>query len=232
MWDKFLEIASRVTNPISVAALSLVFCSFLFWLARKSRKPFVARMFFGAIVLTGLIGLAPLLSTTYLATLGVFHLRIQVLGLDGQPTSDAIVTSSLGGEIKKANGTWECDISPQTLPTDRELTVQASIPQDFVSGSATTTLTKGYFQKLLVQLKALPAVPVRGNVRDKRGRPIEGATVAVDGYSDLATTGKMGSFEISGHKAAGQLMTVSAQKGRLYGKKTVPAGDAFEITVE
>lgn len=232
MWDKFLEIASRVTDPISLAALSLVFCAFLFWLARRSRNPRVARMFYLAVIVIAFVGLAPLLATTYLATRGVYHIRIQVLGLDGQPSSDAIVTSSIGGEIKKASGTWELDISPQTVPNDRELTVKASVPNDFVAGSANVALKRGYFQKTLVQLKALPAVIVRGNVQDRRGKPVEGATVAIEGFPELATTGKMGNFEIPAHKAMGQLVTVIAQKGHLYGKKTTPAGDGFEIIVE
>jgi len=232
MWDKFLEIASRVTDPISVAALSLVFCAFLFWLARRSKHPLVARMFFVAVAAVAMVGLAPLLATTYLATHGVYHIRIQVLGLDGQPSSDAVITSSIGGEMKKANRTWELDISPQTIPNDREFTIQASVPNDFVAGSANVVLEKGYFQKALVQLKPLSPVMVRGIVLDRHGEPIMGATVAIEGYPELTTTGTMGNFEIPGHKASRQLVTVSAQKGHLYGKKTAPAGDGFEIIVE
>jgi len=232
MWDKFLEIASRVSNPISLAALSAVFCCFLFWLARTSRNPHVTRMFVLVSILTAVIGLAPVLAITYLAARGVYHIRVQVIGLDGQLISDATVDSSVGGEIKKANASWELEISPQMLPQDRELTVRAWVQQDFVAGTTTIRLTKGYFENLLVQLKPLPSISVRGNVRDIRGKPVDGATVAVDGYSDLATTGKMGNFEIPAHKAAGQLVTVTAQKGQLYGRKTAPAGDGLEITVE
>lgn len=235
MWEKALEVASRLTHPISFAAFSLVVSAIVFRLVLKSKIRGAKQMLYAALVVITvitLLGLAPLLAITYLQSRGVYHVRILVVGLDRQPVSDAKITSSIGGEIKKANGTWELDIAPQTLPANRIVTVSASVENDFLAKSAEMNLGKDYFPTIKLALEPLPPVMVRGVVLDERRRPAAGASVAIEGYPDeTAKTYDMGSFAIRSHAAKGQMVTVTALKNDLSDRKSGPADGSFELVL-
>jgi len=231
MWDKALELASRITHPISIAAFSLVVSAFLFTLALKRTGRGSSRKFYAVLAVIFLLGLAPLLASTYLQSRGVYRLRVEVLQPDGRPVSDAEVSSMPGGEIKKASMIWEIDIPPQVLPADRKVTVRATVQQDFLSGEIELPLTTDYFPTGTIKLKPDPPVLVRGVVVDARGKPVPGATVAIPGFGETATTNEMGNFVIASRMASSQRVSVTAKKGALTGTNSGLAGDVIQVTI-
>jgi hypothetical protein len=222
MQEKALEMASRITHPVTVAAFALVFAAFAFGLALKARKPRIAYVLALAIVL---LGLAPLLASTFLQSKGVYRIRVVVLGLDSQPVQDAELLTSIGTQIKRAEGNSELELTPQTLPPDRKLTVFASKRDAFLAGSATLTLSDNYYQTLSIPLKPLPHMTVRGIVTDAYGRSQAGVRVTVPGYSNVAVTDASGNFELPAHAPYGQVVRVHAEKGSYLADMSTPAGN-------
>lgn len=60
---------------------------------------------------------------------------------------------------------------------------------------------------------------------------VVGARASVSGYADVAITDGMGNFQLPAHAAEGQVVTVRAEKGRLFGTISVPADAAVEVMV-
>jgi hypothetical protein len=230
VWEKALEIASHITHPGTVALFVAVLAAYLFSLAIKKKQSFVTWFLAGIILF---LGLAPLLSSTYLKSRGMYIVRVFVLGLDKQLVDDASVTSSNGGEPKKIQGGWEFDIPPQSRPADNSLKLFASEKKAFLVGSSTLVLDKDYFPAVEIQLERDTSAVVRGDVIDDHGRSIAGARVSVPGYPDVAVTNEDGNFVLSAHAADGQIVQVRAQKGLLVGSLSVPAGkEPVELVIK
>ena len=230
MWEEALRIASRLTLPIPVVAVALVFAAFAFWLALRSKKRGIARLLLAVLLTIAVLGLAPLAASTYLQSRHTYRVRIIVLGPDKQPVHDAEVTS-MGGEIKKADGSWELEVPPQTRPADGKLSLFASVKNAFLAGSSTIVLANDYYPTATIQLAPLPEVMLRGIVKDEVGRSVAGAHVSISGYQDIATTNAMGNFELPAHAADGQMVSVHAEKGDLVADQTVPAGLTAELVL-
>jgi len=227
MQEKALELASHITHPVTVAAFALVFAAFALGAALKAKKPRLAVILAIAIVV---LGLAPLAASTFLQSRGIYRVRVVVLGLDGQPVHDAEVTT-MGGEIKKADGSWELEVPPQTRPADGKVLLFASVKDAFLAGSSTLALSDDYYPRATIQLALLPAVMFRGIVKDELGKSVAGAHVSISGYQDIATTNEMGNFELPAHAAEGQMVSVHAEKGDLVTDLTVPAGATAELVL-
>jgi hypothetical protein len=223
MWEKALEIASHITHPVSLAAFAAVLAAYVFSIAIKKRQSRIV-WFLAAVIL--LLGLAPVLSSTYLQSRGVYRVRVFVLGKDNQPVEDAHVTSSNGGEPKKVEGGWEFDIPPQSRPADGKLKLYASVKNAYLAGSSTLVLNNDYFPTVEIQLDRDTSATVRGVVIDEHRRSVAGAQVSIPGYPDVAATDQMGNFVLPAHAADGQIVQVRAQKGRLVASTSVPAGNA------
>ncbi len=99
-WNKALELASRITHPYTVAVFAAVLATIALVYALMKRKPRLG--FLLALVLLAL-GLGPLAESTYLASRGIYHIRIVVLASNGRPEEHAKVSSSAGGELKTAS---------------------------------------------------------------------------------------------------------------------------------
>ena len=229
MWEKALEIASHITHPGTIAVFTAVLAAFLFTVAFKKRQSRIPWFLAAAILL---LGLAPLLSSTYLLSRGVYIVRVFVLGIDKQPIDDARVTTSAGGEPKKIQGGWEFDIPPQSRPADGKVKFFASVRDAFLAGNSTLVLDKDYFPSVEIQLEQDTSAMVRGDVIDDHGRSIVGARVSIPGYPDVAVTDGMGNFVLPAHAADGQIVQVRAQKDRLVGTMSVPAGKSVELVVK
>jgi hypothetical protein len=223
VWVKALEIVSHVTHPVAVAAVALVLAAFAFSITIKKRQSRVA-WFLVAVIL--LLGLAPLFSSTYLQSRGLYRVRVTVLGTDKQPVDDARVTSSNGGEPKKVEGGWEFDIPPQTRPADGKVTLSASVRSAFLAGRSTLILEKDYFPTTEIQLARDTSAMVRGVVIDGHRRSVAGAHVSIPGFPDIGVTDEMGNFLLPAHAADGQMVHLRAQKDRLTADVSVPAGNA------
>lgn len=222
MWGKALEMASHITHPVSVAAVALILAGYLFSMAIKKRQSRIT-WFLVAVIL--LLGLAPLLSSAYLQSRGLYLVRVFVLGIDKQPIDDASVTSSNGGEPKKVKGGWEFDIPPQSRPPDGKLKLFASKENAFLAGSSALVLDKDYFPAVEIQLAQDASAMVRGIVIDEHRKSVAGAQVSIAGYSDIAVTDKMGNFVLPAHAANGQMVHLRAQKDQLTADVSAPAGN-------
>jgi hypothetical protein len=227
MQEEALKLASHITHPVTVAAFALVFAAFALAAALRAKKPRLAVLLAIAIVV---LGLAPLIASTFLQTRGVYRIRVVVLGLDAQPVRDAEVTAS-GGEIKKADESWELEVPPQTRPADGRLNLFASVKNAFLAGHSTLVLADDYYPTVTVQLAPLPAVTLRGIVKDEFGRSVAGARVSISGYQEIATTNQMGNFELPSHAAEGQMVSVHGEKGDLMVDLSVPAGATAELVM-
>jgi hypothetical protein len=223
VWEKALEIASHITHPVAVAAFAAALAAYPLSIVVKKRQSKVAWFLVAAILL---LGLAPLASSTYARSRGLYRVRVVVLGTNKLPDNDAQVISSNGGEPKKVEGGWEFDIPPQSQPADGKLKLFASEKNAFLAGSSTLVLDKDYFPTVEIQLDRDTSATVRGNVVDEHRRSVVGASVSIPGYTDVAVTDAMGNFVLPAHAADGQIVRLRAQKDQLTAEVSIPAGDA------
>jgi len=223
-----MEIASRIRHPNTVAAFAAVLAAMAFLSALKARRPKIAVILALAILV---LGLAPLASSTFLASRGIYHIRIVVLEPNGEPTGEAKPIPSVGGDLKQGNSNWEFDLAPQTKPLDGKVTFYASMKDAYLSGSSTITLAENYYPTVTVQLRKLVSVTIRGTVVDGDQRSVKNALVSVPGFGDIATTDEMGNFSLPAHAAEGELITVRAQKGDLVAEISVIAGKNAELVL-
>jgi hypothetical protein len=226
MWLNWaLNWASKINGPFQLAAFVTALLVFGFLPALKSKKPRFALSLFAVVLLA--IALAGLASSTYLKSIGLYHIRIIVLGTDGQPKSQTKPTASAGGEMKQANGNWEFDMPPQNKPSDGKVTFYAQVEDAYLSGTSTLELKDDYYPTVTIQLAPKPPATIRGTVVDESGRSVAGARVSVVGYSDIATTDEMGNFSLPSHHADGQSVSLRAEKdGRVANEYAIAGREA------
>jgi hypothetical protein len=157
----------------------------------------------------------------------IYRLRLTVLSPDNIPVEDARVWSSTGGEPKRVAGGWQFDIPAGARPADGKLTVYATVANAFWRGSKDVQLTGDLNPNITIQLESDSKAVVRGLVTDRTGKAIEGARVAVAGYSEAVITKADGNFELPAHAARGQQVQLHAEKEG-YGAVTQwhPAGES------
>jgi hypothetical protein len=227
-WEKALEMASRITHPYSVAAFALVFAAMALLFALKAKKPRIAWLLAAALLV---LGISPLVASTYLESRGIYHIRVVILGTDGQPVNKADLLSSAGGELKQANGNWEFDLAPQVRPSSGLITFYASVKDAYLAGNSSLALEEDYFPTVTIQLVPMPSVILRGIVVDENGKAAAGARVAVSGYSDIAIADEMGNFSLPAHHAEGQLVTIRAEKGDRVAELSVIVGKDAQLVL-
>ena len=230
MLTKALELAAQITHPVTAAifaaVLALIALLSLTKGTGKKKPPQIAWLLAAVIFL---LGLSPLLASTYLDSRGIYRVRIEVFNPAKEPVHDAEITSSAGGELKKTDAGWEFTIPREEKPANGEVTFRAALKDAYLAGDSTQKLEKEYFPQLTIQLAALPSVEVRGIVVDEYARPIEGARVWVVGYDEIVTTSPTGSFSLPSHAADGQKISLHADKGDRATDTTAFAGRANEI---
>jgi hypothetical protein len=228
MWEKALEIASRVTHPTAAAVFAIVIAAIVIRFLGRPKKPSIAWLLAAGIIA---LGLAPTVASAILQHQGIYHIRIVVLNEAKQPVDDAAVISSAGGELKKASYNWEFDLAPQARPSDSKVRFFASVRDSFSAGSSILSLSSDFFPEVTIQLEPLPAATIRGVVEDESGRSVPGAKVAVAGYRDIATTDSLGNFALPAHAADGEMVNIRAEKGDLVAEDLVPAGKTTVLVV-
>lgn len=208
--NKLFEIASKISTAWSLAAFAIIALVLLVTKLKGRRVPAVAWWVVAAIVI---IALAPMLAPAYLNSYGIYRVRVVVLDERKIPTNDAKVTCSVGGEIKKVEGGWECDIPSKTKPTEGKMQAYARIDDAFLVGRAELELKDDYSPVATVQLAQDTSALVLGMVTDESNQPVEGARVQVVGYdAEGAITKAGGGFSLPAHKANGQQVQVFAFK--------------------
>src|SRR5262249_16244336 len=136
--NKFLEVVAGVPNEVRLSALAIAAILFI---VQRHRKPPAIAWFALFAILT--IGIAPFLASAYVQrtlNLAIYRIRITVLDPQGVPVENAKVWSSAGGEPKKVPGGWEFDLPSESKPLDGNLTLYASIREQFLQGSRRLTL--------------------------------------------------------------------------------------------
>ena len=199
---KILEIASRIGTDYSLAAFAIAFVGIaiiaLVW--RGRRLTLIWLLPVTLLILAAL----PLVARSYIATHGIYRVRVTVLDPHSSPVDDCKLTSSLGGEPKKVAGGWEFDIPVATRAADGRLTVYATEPSAFLIGRTDVTLTDDLNPAVSIVLSPQESADVRGMILTKTGYPVRGAVGVVGYESEAFTTGQDGNFRVVAHAAEGQ----------------------------
>jgi hypothetical protein len=208
--NKLFELATKISTAWSLAAFAIIALVLLFTRFKGRKVPAVAWWVVTAIVV---IALAPILAPLYLNSYGIYRVRVVVLDDRQMPANDAKVTCSVGGEVKKVEGGWECDIPSKTRPADGKMQMYASIPAAFLTGRAELELKDDYSPVVTIPLGKDTSAMVRGIVVDESNNPLDGAHVVVVGYdSEGVITKPGGNFSLAAHKADGQQVQIFAFK--------------------
>jgi len=227
MQVKILEIASRISNPVTVAAFAIAFLGLALWTVVKAKNKPIAWLLAGGLIFVGII---PVIASTVLAFRGVYQIRVTVLDTNNQPVSEAEVKATTG-EMSKTGSGWQFLIYPQTKPSDGQITVYATVPNSFLAGSTTMRLGKDYYPSMQVHLDKLPPVIIHGEVLDDHQRVVAGADVSLPACSQSTTTDHNGQFTFTSCVAQGQMVSMRAQKGKMTGSKMVIAGETAQIVL-
>jgi len=144
---------------------------------------------------------------------GIYRVRAIVLDLQGTPTDEARVWSTLGGELAKVSGGWKAEIPAASKPVDGKLTIFAAKESAFLTGQAGLILSSDYNPTVTITLRHDVSAKVRGQVIDKRNRAVAGARVFVVGYeSEAIITKDGGNFDLPAHAASKQEVLLHAEK--------------------
>jgi hypothetical protein len=156
MLAKALQLAAQITHPVTAAIFAAVLALMaLLALAKGNRKP--PQIAWVLSIALFLLGLSPLIASTYLDSRGIYRVRIEVFNTAREPVRNAEITSSAGGELKKTDAGWEFTIPREEKPATGEVIFRAAKKDAFWQGSTTLNLGKDYFPEITIQLKPLPA---------------------------------------------------------------------------
>lgn len=225
-----LELAAHITHPVTAAvfAAALAFVAFLAIAKGRRNPPTIVWILAVAFIL---LGLSPLLASTYLESRGIYRVRIVVLDTTKQPIHDAEVTSSVGGELKRTELGWEYTIPREERPSDGKVTFRANRKDDFLAGTSILKLENLYFPEVIIQLASLPSGTVRGMVEDPNGNPVADVHVWVLGSKGDVISDRNGSFSLPANAADGQQVTVLAQKDGRTAQAIIFAGKPAQIVL-
>lgn len=92
-----------------------------------------------------------------------YQVRVTVLDPQQVPVNDAALTSSVGGEQKKVNGTWEFDIPATSKPADGKVTIYAAKQSELLYGSEEVTLSEDFGPVIKIQLVKNATPPPRNS---------------------------------------------------------------------
>ena len=223
-----LKIAGHIGHPATVALFALVIAASAFALLFRTKRALLAGITAAGIII---LGITPFAASAFLQSRGVYHVQVLVVRPDESSADIAQVKSSNGGEMKMVAGGWELDIPPQSRPADGKLTLSASVKDEFLNGRSTLVVAQGYYPTATIQLVVETSAMLRGVVVDEDLGAIAGATVSIDGYSDVAVTDQKGNFVLPAHAGKGQMVEVHAQKDQLTGHLSAPAGKVAEVII-
>jgi hypothetical protein len=110
MLTKALELAAQITHPVTAAIFAAVLALIALISLSKGGKKKPPQIAWALSAIIFLLGLSPLLASTYLDSRGIYRVRIEVSNPAKEPVHDAEITSSAGGELKKTDAGWEFTI--------------------------------------------------------------------------------------------------------------------------
>lgn len=208
--NKLFEIATKISTAWSLAAFAIIALVLLVTKLSGRKVPTVAWAVVVAIVI---VALAPILAPLYLNSYGLYRVRLVVLDDRKMPTNEAKVTCSTGGEIKKVEGGWECNIPAKSKPADGKMQAYATVADAFLTGRAELELKDDFSPTVTIPLSRDTSARLMGIVVDEANHPLEGAHVGVVGYDGEGVVTKTGgNFSLPAHKANGQQVQIFAFK--------------------
>lgn len=156
----------------------------------------------------------------------LYHVRVSVITPQGEPAESVVLSSSLGGEWKRAGGGWELDVPAEDRPADhRPLRVYAH------QGPGTATykdidLEADFHPVAEIKLPQPGGARVTGIVVDEHNMPIAGASVSVVGRKEIAITEISGAFSLPAGVPSGEVVVLRAVKrGYRPQEQPHPAGE-------
>jgi hypothetical protein len=208
--NKLFELATKVSTAWSLAAFAIIALVLLVTKLKGRKVPAVA---WGVVAAIVIVALAPIVAPLFMNSYGIYRVRVVVLDERQMPTNDAKVTCSVGGEVKRVEGGWECDIPAKTKPADGKMQAYATVTDAFLTGRAELELKDDYSPVATIQLGKDTSARIMGIVVDESNYPLEGAHVGVVGYdSEGMVTKTGGNFSLPAHKADGQQVQIFASK--------------------
>jgi uncharacterized membrane protein len=227
MLQSALELASKITNPVTLVAFVVAFLGVaLFAVVKMKNKPIAYVLAAGLI----LIALTPIVAHAWLSSRGIYQVSVLVEDANHQLVQDAQISGPRGEKKQTASG-WEVDIPPQEKSEDGNVTIYATSKDGFQAGSSTIKLDKDYFPNVEITLADLPAVMIHGQVLDQHSKGVAGADVMLPDCSVSTKSDEHGLFEIKSCLAKGKMLAVRAEKGKLSGSLMVPAGDTVQLVL-
>jgi hypothetical protein len=230
MQEQVLRIAGHIPHPGAVAIVALVLAAIAVFIELRAKRVIIAAIL---AVLILVLGFTPLVSSRILRSQGVYHIQVYLVRPDRTPIYFAELKCSNPAALNISQGGWRLDIPRQIRPADGAITFTAAVKDEFLNGSSTFTIpVDDYYPTFTMQLIADTSAKIRGVVVDTNMTAVEGASVSIDGYPDVALTDKKGKFMLPAHAGNGQMVEVRAQKDGAYGRVTAPAGKSTEIILE
>ena len=229
MPEPFLRVAGHIPYPEAIAIVSLLLAIIVFALQFRIRR-IVLGSIFAFLILA--LGSTPFVVSHALESRGVYHVRVYLVRPDQSPIYYAQIKSSNPSEMQISEGGWRLDIPRQARPADGKVTFSAAVKDEFLVGGSSLQLARDYYPTLTIPMVPDTSAKLRGVVVDEDMVAVEGATVSIDGYPDVAVTDKKGNFSLPAHAGSGQMVEVHAQKGAMIGHLTAKAGKTAEIILE
>jgi len=229
MPEQFLRIAGHIPYSELLAIASLVLAVIIFAFQFRARR-IVLGSICAFMILA--IGSTPFLVAHALEARGIYHVQVCLVGPDQSPIYYAQIKPSTPGEVRIYEGGWRLDIPRQARPADGKISFSAAVKEEFLLGSSTLQLERDYYPTVTIHMVPDTSAELRGIVVNEDRVAVEGATVSMDGYPDVAVTDKKGNFILPAHVGNGQMVDVRAQKGAMIGHMTAKTGKTAEIILE
>jgi hypothetical protein len=205
---KALEIASRVTSPVSVVAIAIV-AGIVFMFSRRA-APKLAWIFL--IIAVTVVSVAAVVRTMVQPV--KYQIRVRIEGPDGQllKLQSGVDLTGAPHEMspREGNAEWLFQVFPQDLPPDKHVVISATASD--LSANKETALVN-YSTSITLRLKRASSAEIAGTVIDRvTGRALSGATIYVVGQSgELKVTDRTGGFRLDAHVPAEQLVLLHTE---------------------
>jgi hypothetical protein len=164
----------------------------------------------------------------------LYRVRITIIDTQQNLVNDAVIRSSLDGELKKMVMGWELAIPASNKPTNGNLTIYASDQGGVRRGQSSVQLGKDQNPSVSIQLHGDTLARVFGRVIDDENREaISGAQVSVVGYGgEFVLSGTKGEFNLNTHATDGQMIRLRIEKEGYFPKEQLhPAGSVHATII-
>ncbi|MBV9269038.1 MAG: carboxypeptidase regulatory-like domain-containing protein [Acidobacteriaceae bacterium] len=222
--SEFVKAIGSVNSMWSIAAFAIAAVLALANLlvrgsgpGAKRKAPISANLLWATVAVICIMGLAPIAANGFLETRrmnasSIYRVRVVALDEQNVPVSGAHVRTSVSGETTTtADGDAAISIPRGSMPADGKVTIFADKTSAFLHGNTEIRLADDLNPSVLIHLQRDTASGVSGRVEDPEGHPIEGALVSLPG-GDSTRTSETGNFSLNAHAAAGQIVTIHAEK--------------------